>query len=263
MHFKTALITGASSGLGEALSRLLASKGIALIITGRNQLKLEELAKELRPLINVLALTCDLCKQDELKRLLELLNEKKPDLVINNAGFGIYSKAVDSPIQDQLDIYKVNGEVPLEITLRSISMFKEQKKEGTVLNVCSAAIFQPCPYLSTYAAAKAFLSLLSESLDQEMEKEGIRVLTACPGQILTRFQARASGQNHSSSEKGDALSMRPEFVAKKIWNQIQKGKTITVIDWRYRLMHYLGVYLFTRKFMGKIVSKNILKRIIN
>jgi uncharacterized protein len=257
MGFQLALITGATSGIGEALCRLLASKGIRMILTGRNSKKLDLLRQELGSSADIQTHVCDLSKQEELQGLVELIRQQAPDLIVNNAGLGIYGKALDSSVDDQLSLLDVNARAPLQISLEAASVLKKLSRKGTILNVASAAAFQPGPDFSVYASSKAFLVLLSESLDIELAPEGIRVLAACPGMVSTSFQSRAAGK---PLEMHSRFMMSAEYAAAQIWKQIQQGKRIHLFDWRYRLAHFMVHYLLPRQFVGKMVQRSLQKR---
>lgn len=254
--FKLALVTGASSGIGEALCHLLASQGIPLIITGRDLARLKSIAETLEKKVKVAFVPIDLSCPEGLKPLLTVIREEVPDLIINNAGFGLYGNAADLPIPEQLNMLDVNARAPLEITLEAISALRSHSKRGVVLNVASAAAFQPGPLFSVYAASKAFLVLFSESIDLELANTGIRVLVSCPGQVATSFQSRAAQKN--IKERSMIAPMTSMYAANQLWKQIQRGQTVCIFDWRYRLACFLGQFI-PRKIIGKLVQSSIYK----
>ncbi len=246
-----ALVTGATSGLGKALCYLLASKNIPLIISGRNEEELEEL----KQLLQVPVTTCkaDLSIPEDRKKLLALIHEYVPDLVVNNAGFGLYGEALSHTTQEQLDILEVDGKAVLEITLEAARVLKNEGKPGTILNVSSAACFYVFPGFSVYAATKGFVRQASMGLDGELKPYGIRVLTACPGQIKTAFRMRAS-KNHPQKSYRHAMSTKS--AAEHLWHQIQTGKRVYTFDVRYWL-----VILLSRLVPEPIVEKFLKKSI--
>ena len=241
IQFSMALVTGASSGIGEALCHLLANKGIPLLITGRDRNKLEHLATKLRKHITVISLSADLGKPEERKMVIEMIGKHSPDLVINNAGLGLYGDVLSHSTDKQMEILKINGEAVLEITVEAARNLKLRNRSGVILNVASSAAFQVFPQLAVYAAAKTFVTNFSESFDQEMKPYGIRILTACPGMVKTAFSKRAGSSTITKLD--EQLAMAPKFAAKEIWLQIQKGKAVHLFDWKYRLFTYLGVIL--------------------
>ena len=191
MNFKTALVTGATSGIGEAVARLLASKGISLILTGRNGEKLAQLSTELKvPVETVIA---DLSLPQDRAIVAAKIRTTVPDLIINNAGIGLYGEAVALSKEKQMDIVTLNVEALTDLTLESARVLSEAKRPGVILNVASAAAFTVFPQFALYSASKAFVVQLSESMDWELKSQGIRVLASCPGVVATNFRERAKG----------------------------------------------------------------------
>lgn len=235
--FSLALVTGATSGIGEALSRLLASQGIDLIITGRNISKLEELATELGTKVHVDCFSADLASQDDRQKVIRKIYEKIPDLVINNAGFGLYGPALTHTTASQLEILNVNGNAVLEITMEAARALATRSKAGTIMNIASAAAFQVFPELAIYSAAKTFVVQFSQALNIELKSQGIQVLAACPGMVATDFSRRAA------KEKEPFLltsAISSEEAAKHIWDQIQSANPVYIFDWKTRWMTYLS-----------------------
>lgn len=228
---KSALITGASSGLGLELCKLLASKGFSLLVTGRKNLPAAQVA-----------VAADLVH--ERRKVLDLVRRHAPDLVINNAGFGSYGPALNH----SLDLLEVNAMAPIEISLEAARILKEKGKPGIILNVSSGAGEVCMPYMALYSAAKAALTSFSKSFDVEMRPFGIRILVALPGQINTEFAERAS--KGKFQQKG---GMKKEYVAQRIWKQIEKGKGVEVIDWKIRCE------LFFAKLFPRLAEKAVLK----
>jgi uncharacterized protein len=259
--FTLALVTGASSGIGEALCRLLASRNIALMITGRNLEKLHELASELSSHIDVTIFAADLADPTDRKEVIQKCYEYVPDLVINNAGFGLYGEALTYETQEQMEILEVNGNAVLELTLEAARAMLSANKQGVILNVSSTAAMQVFPCFAVYAAAKAFVSQLSESLDNEMRYYGIRVLTSCPGMVETQFRTRASG-GVPVTEKSSFRGMSAAFAAEQIWYQIEKKKPLHVFDWKYRIGTFFTKYLLPKAWVAKILRAIIESRFV-
>ncbi len=225
--FKLALITGAGSGLGLSLCKLLSEKGIPLIVTGRDSERLAAVAA----LPHVEEAVClDLAR--DRQPLLDLIREKGPDLIINNAGFGLYGPALMHPLRTQMDLLEVNAAAAIEISLEAARALQSRKQPGVILNVSSTAGEFSIPTMALYAASKACLTSFSKSFDAEMRPFCIRVLAALPGPIATEFAARASN-NGFVQESGFAL--KKEYAAECIWKQIERRKPIQIIDWRNRL----------------------------
>jgi len=250
--FKLALVTGASSGIGEALCYLLAEKGIPLIVSGRNPDKLLELKEALH--ISVEVISADLVDPSERAKLVSVIQEQIPDLVINNAGFGLYGEATAHSTEKQLHILKVNGEAVLELSLEAARAMQDAGKEGVVMNISSVAAFQVFPTFAVYAASKAFVNLFSESFDLEMRPYGIRVLAACPGVVATNFRVRSGGS------KEGATGMTATFAANEIWKQIVQRKPIRIFDWKFRFATFLTKWILPKSFVQWTLKANIKRR---
>ena len=201
MTYRRALITGASSGIGEAFARdLPASTG--LFLTGRDQTRLEALRDELSEgerQIDVLA--ADLGAETGRSSLIEAAEAFAPDLLINNAGLGYYGSFLDNPPEAEREMIEVNVTAPLVLTRALLPGIVERARESGqragLIIVASTAAFMPLPFISTYAATKAFDLSFAEGLAGELRKEPIDVLGLCPGATATRFFER-SGMADSS-----------------------------------------------------------------
>lgn len=255
MRHSLALVTGASSGIGNALCDLLASEGIHLIINGRDLSHLEETAKTLRSKVSVQVIQADLAKPSQRKQLIEVIHQRVPDLVINNAGFALYNEAILHSTDKQLEIMEVNGMALLELTLEAAKAMKAANKKGVVLNVSSVAGFFVFPYFSVYAASKSFVNELSQSLDYELAPQGIRVLAACPGMVDTNFRVR-SGGTPNLDKKG---LMTSHYAAERIWKQIQQTQRLNIFNWKYRLA-VAARHVIPKCLYVKILKKNIKDR---
>jgi len=244
-----ALVTGASGGLGKALAKQFSKKGYRLILSGREEKSLIELAKD----YGAEWVVCDLAK--DLSQLYRVIEEKKPDLLVNNAGFGFYGAFETLPQQDEM--LDVNIKAPVSIAMNYISVLKKAKKPGILLNVSSAAGYFAFPYFATYAASKTFLRNFSEAIDYELKGTGIRVLTTMLGQVDTPFRERASLGQFS---KRDRSVIAVEKAACAIMKQIDKKRGLLIIDWRYRILVFLALFL-PKPWLYQLLSRSILKRI--
>lgn len=253
-----ALITGASSGLGIALARLLAKEKLSLILTGTNTSALENLQKELSPLTNVEILSADLSKEEARARLLKEIAQKTPDLVINSAGIGLYGEVLRYPLKEQMQILKVNVEALTEITIEAARALKTQNRSGVIMNISSAAAFLHYPSFALYSSSKAYVNHFSRSFDAEIKQYGIRVLVSCPGQIHTSFRERAS-LGHDRSKPG-FKTISVERAAALIWKQIQKKKPFEIIDFRYKLLLFIARFLLPHSFLQKKLQTELEKR---
>jgi uncharacterized protein len=253
LSIKSALISGASSGIGESLAYLLASKGINLILHGRNKQKLENIAQELQKKVQVEIVIADLAQPSGRQIIIDKIKQSLPDLVINNAGFGLLGEALAYETQQQLEILEVDGKAVLELTLETAKALSSKGKKGIIVNVSSAAgEVAVAPGFAVYAASKALVNHFSQSLDAEFQSLGIRVLASCPGRVKTHFFQRA-GQNKPSFE---AMMMTSQFAAEQIWQQIQKAKGLYIFDWKTRLLVYLSKCL-PKKWVAYVYRKYI------
>ncbi len=255
--FSLALVTGASSGIGWAISHLLAEQKIPLILSGRDASRLEVLKKELSSKVQVTVVIADLSLTDERQKIIDVIHQNAPDLVINNAGYGLYGDALTYDTKDQLDILTVNTNAVLEVTLETARTLISASKKGVILNVASVAAFEVMPGLAIYAAAKSCVVQFSQSLDFETESKGVRVLVSCPGAVDTDFIRRASAE--ASESQGNSMSA--QFAAEQIWKQLILRKRVYIFNWKYRLAHFISHYIFPKTWSALIIYKNIYKRI--
>lgn len=251
--FSLALITGASSGIGAALCHLLARQGIPLLITGRDEVRLHSLVQELQKLVKVTSFAADLKNEKGRQRLIEKIHHYKPDLVINNAGFGLYGEALTHETGSQIELLNVNTNAVLESTLEAAKTMIGANKTGVILNVSSAAGELIFPSFAVYSSSKAFVTHFSQSLDFELQPHGVRVLVACPGVVNTPFRARASGMHADSNHR---VSMSAECAAKQIWKQIEERKRKHIFDWKTRWGIYLS-WLISTKWLTRLLSAKI------
>jgi short-subunit dehydrogenase len=237
--FQLALVTGASTGLGKALCQALAARGIPLILAARNEENLKQVAKSLSVPTHIYPV--DLTHPHERQKFLEWLQEKAPDLIINNAGSGLYGPALSHTTLQQSEMLELNMQALLEITLECARTLLNQKKTGTILNISSVAGFFLYPSHCVYAASKACVNTFSQSLDFELKPHKIRILASCPGMIDTDFSFHSSGG--TPHKKSTLLTMSPEKTAQLILKQIDSGKAIEIIDWRYKCFYALSKFL--------------------
>ena len=252
---KCALITGASSGIGEVLARLLAAKGYALILTGRDQQRLEKIAHELKAQSWIVA---DLQKPAQRQEIVTLIREELPELVVNNAGFGIYGDALSIPVSDQLSILEVNAAAPLEFTLEAVRAWALAGKKGIVMNISSVAGEYPCPGMSVYGASKSFITNVSCALNSELNSKGIYVLASCPGMIATDFVNRAAGKPIHLKQ---GLIMTATYAAEQIWRQIEERQEKHIFNWQYRLGSMFATRFMPSSWVKKIIWNRIKQRL--
>lgn len=190
----TALVTGASGGIGEELARLLAAAGTDVVLVARSADKLRALADELARAhrIQATVLVEDLAAPDAADRIHDNLTARgiAIDILVNNAGFGTYGPFVETPAAEEARLLQVNVVALTMLTKRLLPRMVERRR-GRVLNVASTAAFQPGPLMAVYYASKAYVLSFSEALTEETRGTGVTVTCLCPGPTRTGFQDRA------------------------------------------------------------------------
>ena len=190
-----ALVTGASSGIGRDMARELSRRGYDLIITARRRDRLEELAEKLPTRVRVIEM--DLSRADNCRRLHELTAEEPVDVLINNAGFGVFGAFEESDLERELEMLDINIRATHMLTKLYLRDFL-RRGEGMILNVSSSAAFLPGPLLSSYYASKAYILRLTEAIHEELRRKGSAVYIGalCPGPVKTEFD-RVAGVHFS------------------------------------------------------------------
>lgn len=203
---RIALITGASSGIGTELAREMGRRGYHLILTGRNATRLKALCDEFDGHAEWLSL--DLSKPEEINALADLIREQKPDVLINNAGFGIFGDFMDANPSDTQALVNVN--CLAVTTLMQAAMKAMQGKENAfILNVASVAGLLPSgPHLCSYYASKSYVVSLTLGARQEARERGlgISISALCPGPVNTRFNERAGVRFALPGKEPDAIA---------------------------------------------------------
>jgi short-subunit dehydrogenase len=245
-----ALVTGASSGIGVALARELAAGGTHLVLTARRKDRLDELAKELTTKHRVMteAFTADLADSDAPEKIFDFTKEKglEINLLINNAGFGQYGEFPSIEKQRLLDMVQVNCTAVVHLTRLYLPEMVARRR-GDVLILASTASFQAVPYISAYAATKAFDLLFAEGLAEEMKSFGIRVCALCPGSTESEFHV-VSGQ-----EKFERRAEAAEKVAHQGLKALAAGQSYVISG----LGNYLGAHgqrLVPRRLVTRIAA---------
>lgn len=187
-----ALITGASSGMGRDMARILAKKGYDLILVARRKERLAELKKELDT--NVTIISMDLSLEDHCFQLYEKVRSKKIDLLINNAGFGLFGEFYKTDLNTELKMIDLNIKAYHILTKLFLQDFIK-RDQGYILNVCSSAGFMAGPRLSTYYATKNYVTKLTMAIHEELRVMGSHVVISalCPGPVATEFNQVAHG----------------------------------------------------------------------
>jgi uncharacterized protein len=221
--FTSALITGASSGIGEAMARLLGEAGIPQVIVARREDRLAELAAGYQ---HVEVLAADLTTAEGVRQVVSRIAEGPIDLVVNNAGFGTSGEF------HTLDADRLDDEVALNVAAltrisRAALGVMVPAGRGFLLNVSSVASFQPAPKLAVYAATKAYVTSLSESLHEEVRGTGVHVTALCPGLTRTEFQS-VSGSDSYTGEYPVFAWLSASEVAAAGLRDVAKGRALSI-----------------------------------
>lgn len=238
-----ALITGASSGIGKDMARYLSSLGYDLILVARRKTYLENLKKELST--NVKIIPYDLAVQDNLDNLWNEVKDEDIDLLINNAGFGLFGEFDKTDLDREFEMIDVNIKALHYLTKKFLIKFKKEDK-GRILNVASSAGFMAGPKLSTYYASKNYALRLSEAIYEELKvaKSNVHISCLCPGPVDTEFNKVAHGEFHTKS-------LTSEYVAKYAIDHSLKNKLYIIPSFRMKVAIFL-TRLVPRKLLLKI-----------
>jgi short-subunit dehydrogenase len=250
---RVTLITGASAGIGAELARIFAAKGHRVALVARRTDRLTALASEITaaggaaPVI----IPCDLKQPDCGDRIAEALaaNGVEVDYVVNNAGFGLFGRAVQRDRADQLDMIAVNIRALTDLSLR----FSEQliRNRGGILNIGSIAGFLPGPGMAVYYASKAYVLSFSEALRAELAPHGVRVTVVCPGPVPSEFQARAGFKPGFDSV---VLNVLPAAVAQQAYNGLMANQRAVLPGFGIKIVPFL-LRLFPRGFILGAVGR--------
>jgi len=255
---KYTLITGASSGIGEAFARRLASEKHNLVLVARSGDKLRVLSDELASkhsvdcrhfALDLLEFEADTQLFDETEKAgLEI------DWLINNAGFGSSGDFAQLDLERELEIIDLNISALVALTHRYLQKMRE-RKSGTIINVSSAAGFQPIPFMATYAASKAFVSSFSEAIAEENRPFGIHILALCPGSTKTNF-FEASKIERPIQVKGQQTV---EEVVDTAMKAIARNKTKVVSGWANFIGSVAGT-LMPNSITSRVMAKALRSR---
>ncbi|WP_414703584.1 SDR family NAD(P)-dependent oxidoreductase [Pseudalkalibacillus sp. SCS-8] len=250
----TALITGASGGIGRELAYHFARDGHRLVLVARSKQKLDTLAQELQEKYAVQAdvIVSDLGKPDAVDNVLKELSTQNitVDILVNNAGFGLYGEFYEIEWEEEKEMMMVNMMALTELTKKLVPQMVERKR-GRILNVASTAAFQPGPLMAVYYATKAYVLSFSEALENELQGTGVSVSVLCPGPTDTGFQQRASMEESKLLDTG---VMSVERAADIAYNQFKAGKTLIIPGTQNKLLA-LMIRFLPRKMVTKTVRK--------
>ena len=237
-----ALITGATSGIGKDMAKYLASLGYDLILIGRRKELLQELKDELD--VNVLIMPLDLSEFDNVEIVYNEVKKQNIDILINNAGFGLFGEFSKTDLETEMKMINVNIKQVHYLTKMFLSDFIKKDK-GYILNVASSAGFMAGPKLGTYYATKNYVLKLTLAIYEELRrnKSNVHISALCPGPVDTEFNKVAKGEFHTKAATS-------EYVAKYAIDKMFKNKLIIIPTIKMKLAIF-----FTRFVPTKLLLK--------
>ena len=236
-----ALVTGASSGIGRDMAKVLSSKGYDLVIVARRVELLEELKSELST--NVEIVNLDISKRENCEKLFE--EHKDIDLLVNNAGFGLFGKFEQTDLDKEMNMIRTNIDAVHILTKLYVQEMKK-RDSGKILNVASIAGFMPGPLMATYYASKNYVVRLSEAIREELNKakSNVKISILCPGPVKTNF-------NNVANVKFELSSLTSEYVARYTVEKLLKDKFYIVP----------GKMIKIGKFLSKLVPTPLVAKV--
>lgn len=228
---KWALITGATAGIGESFSRLLAAKGFNLVLVARDLPRLTERATtlEVNYKIETKIIQADLATDAGCQRIESFVTENEVEVLINNAGFGINKSFLVSDMKTEQEMFDVLVRTPMRI-MHAILPKMIERDSGTVINVSSVAAWIAG---GTYSASKSYLTVLSESLHTELANTNVKVSVLAPGFTRTEFHQRG---RMKMGALPNFMWLNSDALVKKAWSDSQKGSALSVPGWQYLVL---------------------------
>ena len=233
LPFTRALVTGASSGIGEEITRQLAAAGVPVVVVARRRDRLEALATELP---NIEVLPADLTTKDGVAIVVERIAsvESPIDLVVNNAGFGSQTLMATHDPQRMADEITLNC-TALSLISRAATATMAPRGRGYIINVSSIAAFNPSAFMAVYSATKSYVLSLSQAMHIELKRAGVHVTALCPGLTATEFQQVAgTGNHHDIFPK--KMWTSAELVARVGLTDVAKNKPVSVPGSVYKVL---------------------------
>ena len=231
----TALVTGASSGIGKEIARIHAAKGGDLVIVARREKALEELKTELEDKhgVSVVCIAVDLTADDAPQTVYDQVQSQniEVDVLINNAGFGGHGKFHEREWAREKAMIQLNIKTLTEMTHLFVKAMVARKR-GKILNVASTAAFLPGPLQAVYYATKAYVLSFSQAIAQELREENITVTALCPGPVATEFTSVGDLEDVAAFKNAAS----PASVAQVGYDAMMKGKLVAINDWRLSFM---------------------------
>jgi hypothetical protein len=260
LESKTALVTGASVGIGHELARIFAREGYALVLVSRDESALGRVAAELQRDYKTASkvLSKDLSLASAPQEIFDALERDaiKVDVLVNNAGFGVFGRFSETDLKKELSMLQVHMTSLTELTKLFLKKMVE-KGDGKILNVASTAAFQPGPMMAVYYATKAYQVSFSQALANELRGSGVVVSVLCPGPTRTEFQARAG---MAPSPLFNRFAMDAAEVAQAGYRGLMRGDSVIIPGFVNRLLA-LVVRFVPRGFAAAVIRGIQAKRV--
>jgi hypothetical protein len=251
-----ALVTGASSGIGNAFARALHARRAKLVLVARRAVRLSQLSSELGGEPAVAVIPLDLSRPDAVPVLMSALHDRgiTVDLLVNNAGVGWTGSFQDQPVESIQQILDLNVRALVALT-RALLPGMVERGRGRIVNVVSTSAFQPVPFLSVYAASKAFVLFFTEGLATELKGTGVRVQALCPGLTESEFH-ETSGTDKVTFTKTKMMSA--EAVVAQSLAALDRGRPLRVVPgWHNRAV--AGMQAFMPRALVRGVSAELFR----
>jgi short-subunit dehydrogenase len=228
---KWALVTGATAGIGESFTRLLAAKGFNLVLVARDEVRLHERASGLKEKFGAdsVVIVADLATEAGCARVEDYIRANEIEVLINNAGFGINKAFTMSDLAKEEEVLKVLVRTPMRLMHVVLPAMKD-RNSGVVINVSSVASFIAG---GAYSASKAYLTVLSESLSTELSSTNIKVSALCPGFTRTEFHQRG---RMKMAGLPNFMWLNSDVLVAKAWKDAVAGKPVSIPGWQYKTL---------------------------
>ena len=260
MSRPTALVTGASTGIGAEFARLLAARRHDVVLVARDQQRLEALAKELETAHDVSCevMAADLTLADELATVeARVADTARPvDVLVNNAGFTTFGRFDELDVDGETRQVQLNVIALMRLT-HAATRAMVARGEGAILNVSSIGGYQPAPYNATYSATKAFVTSFTEAVHEELRGTGVSVTALCPGFTRTEFQERAGNDLHQLPA---FVWQAPEVVANAGLDGLARNKAVVSPGTMNRMVAALSSvapHALSRRIAGEVMRRNL------
>jgi len=250
---RTALITGASGGIGLELARLFAADKWDVALVARSEGKLKEVAAELQSAHGITArvIAADLAKREAPANIIEALRGVEIDALVNNAGFGLGGEFAKTDLNAELEMIQVNITALTHLT-KLVLPAMVARRRGAILNVASTAAFQPGPLMAVYYATKAYVLSFSEAIADELRNSGVTVTALCPGPTATGFAAAANMESSALFKVTPPAG--PKSVARAGYEGMKTGKRIVIPGTKNKLLAQ-SIRISPRRLVTAIVRK--------